>query len=383
MKRENHAMRLSVIVPVYNVSQYLDECLASIMRQKMRDMEVWLIDDGSTDDSALICNRYVEIDERFHVIHQRNQGVSAARNTGILKSSGEWILFIDGDDLLVDELTDHLYFANYDKADIVFFGYINQRENGTRFLGKLNSHSGLFSKEVNLALPHVALCSSLQNRISGWPGDISVCSPWGKIYRRSFLLDNNMFFTPGLPRGQDALFNFQIYLMSPKGYLESFMGYIYRKNPLSITHRYNCLITKYYQLLGKEYERTIVDIKDHTLRNELNILEIEFFLFCCQIDFAHKDNPYSYCERKKKFRQARDSMPFSRAFKKYDRKQFVLLGRKGRIAVWLCEKKLFFLYERYLNAYCLLERLVAKIKPWAAIVNKVRLLSYDKLRLER
>ena len=92
--------RLSIIVPVYNSEEYLSRCLDSILDQDMTSYEVILVDDGSTDSSALICDRYSATDPRFRTIHKPNGGVSSARNAGLNLAKGEYVMFVDSDDVL-------------------------------------------------------------------------------------------------------------------------------------------------------------------------------------------------------------------------------------------------------------------------------------------
>lgn len=98
-------MLVSVITPVYNTAQYLDECIGSILSQSMTDFELLLIDDGSTDGSGAICDRYAEKDKRIRVFHIPNGGVSAARNLGLDNARGEFVVFVDSDDRITP---DHL-----------------------------------------------------------------------------------------------------------------------------------------------------------------------------------------------------------------------------------------------------------------------------------
>ena len=91
---------ISVIVPVYNVEEYLEECLESVQNQTYTNFEVILVNDGSTDNSKEICERYCKQDTRFHLLNQENQGQSAARNHGVTASKGELITFVDSDDVL-------------------------------------------------------------------------------------------------------------------------------------------------------------------------------------------------------------------------------------------------------------------------------------------
>lgn len=93
----------SIIVPVYNVEKYLDKCLKSILRQTFKDFECIIIDDGSQDNSNIIIDKYVKLDQRFKVIHQKNMGISAARNAGLDIAEGDYITFIDSDDYIADD----------------------------------------------------------------------------------------------------------------------------------------------------------------------------------------------------------------------------------------------------------------------------------------
>ena len=96
--------RISIIVPVYNAEEYLSRCLDSILEQDMTSYEVILVDDGSTDSSSLICDRYSATDPRFRTIHKPNGGVSSARNAGLNLAKGEYLMFVDSDDYIADDM---------------------------------------------------------------------------------------------------------------------------------------------------------------------------------------------------------------------------------------------------------------------------------------
>lgn len=115
----------SIIVPVYNVEKYLDKCLESILRQTFKDFECIIIDDGSPDNSNIIIDKYVKLDQRFKVIHQKNMGLSAARNTGLDIAQRNYIVFVDSDDYIADEYLEKfaLKIADTD-ADIVICGFV-------------------------------------------------------------------------------------------------------------------------------------------------------------------------------------------------------------------------------------------------------------------
>ena len=121
---------ISVIIPVYNVEKYLRECLDSVLRQTCSDFELLLIDDGSRDSSGKICDEYASKDSRISVIHKENGGVSAARNLGLQNAKGEWIAFVDADDVIADTYLEKLYNGIQEgDADVCLCKYNQLREN--------------------------------------------------------------------------------------------------------------------------------------------------------------------------------------------------------------------------------------------------------------
>lgn len=123
---------ISVIVPIYNVEKYLPQCVESLMNQTLKDIEIILVDDGSPDCCPVICDEYAEKDKRIKVIHQKNAGVSAARNEGLKNAQGAFIGFVDPDDWVAPEIYQSLLDAiNETKADLAICGYAYCHENGT------------------------------------------------------------------------------------------------------------------------------------------------------------------------------------------------------------------------------------------------------------
>ena len=114
---------VSVIVPVYNVAPYLEQCLDSIVNQTYRNLEIILVDDGSTDESGTICDRYAEQDARIQVVHKENGGQSSARNVALDMMTGEWVLFVDSDDWIELNTLELLFEQKDERADLVEFGW--------------------------------------------------------------------------------------------------------------------------------------------------------------------------------------------------------------------------------------------------------------------
>jgi glycosyltransferase involved in cell wall biosynthesis len=125
-------MLISIIIPVYNVEKFLPRCLESIKNQTYTKLEVILVNDGSTDDSGLICDEYSKIDNRFVVIHKENGGVSSARNLALNRAKGKYIGFVDSDDWVELDMFERLYKLIQDnQADIAMCGYFKEKVDGT------------------------------------------------------------------------------------------------------------------------------------------------------------------------------------------------------------------------------------------------------------
>lgn len=116
-------MKISVIVPIYNTEKYLSECIESILSQTLQDIELILVNDGSPDNCDAICKKYAASDKRVKYIHQKNQGVSVARNTGMAEAQGEYLFFMDSDDTIDEKFLETSYFsAQQHNADLVVIG---------------------------------------------------------------------------------------------------------------------------------------------------------------------------------------------------------------------------------------------------------------------
>ena len=119
-----YAPLVSVIVPVYKTEKFIHRCIDSVLNQTYSNWEMILVDDGSPDACGQICDSYAEKDGRIHVIHQENQGLSAARNAGIKICKGEWIYFLDSDDFIVeDALEKMIFFSKSGTYDIIMAGF--------------------------------------------------------------------------------------------------------------------------------------------------------------------------------------------------------------------------------------------------------------------
>lgn len=186
---------ISIVVPVYNVSKYLDKCLQSIACQTYKDWECILVDDGSKDDSGAICDRWAQKDSRFMVIHQPNQGVSVARNNGIKEADGEYLCFIDSDDWVDSKYIQNLY-DHIGEAEIAVSGLTQEYDD----------HSGIKTVPSVTKLFPLEPCSILDfvelNR------NFLLYAPHEKLYRRDIITKYDIHFPVGCAYGEDLQFNY-------------------------------------------------------------------------------------------------------------------------------------------------------------------------------
>ena len=168
---EGFEYKVSVIVPVYNAEEYLRDCLDSLLMQTIdqKEMEVLLINDGSTDGSLEICREYGEIYDNIVIINKNNEGVSAARNIGIEKARGKYIMFLDADDELAKDTVGEIckYFDKvYDQVDMVTFPerkYLNGEEKEVHFRYKYLTKSGIYDLEKNRYITQSRINIAIKN----------------------------------------------------------------------------------------------------------------------------------------------------------------------------------------------------------------------------
>ena len=138
---------VSIIVPVYNVQKYLDKCIESMLKQTYTNIEIVLVDDGSTDGSASICDKYAADDERVVVVHKKNGGQSDARNVGLEKSTGEYICWVDGDDCIEENMIELLHKNLVDNnADISICNYHSRYESDNRKCKDITVKDGIWTR---------------------------------------------------------------------------------------------------------------------------------------------------------------------------------------------------------------------------------------------
>lgn len=219
-----NTVKVSLIIPVYNVENYLFKCLASAVNQTLKEIEIIIINDGSTDLSINIINKFLEIDKRIIFINQKNQGLSCARNAGIKIARGEYIAFLDSDDSVELTFLEKMY--NYSKetnSDIVMCNYFKVNEKTNRLLvAHKNAKDVIYTSEE--AVHKIILDLSIQNYA------------WDKIYKRELFINNNIFYPVGM-YFEDMPTTFRLFYYSNQiAYLnEPLYNYLQRENSITKT----------------------------------------------------------------------------------------------------------------------------------------------------
>ena len=210
---------ISVIVPVYNVETYLEECLDSIQNQTYTDFEVLLVNDGSTDRSKAICERYCKENRHFHLLNQENQGLSAARNTGVAASRGEFIVFVDSDDMILANYLETLMHYMREDVDIVESQFTVSNE---EFLAK------------SFKEPTILFEGNSQEAVKIFPKHVLNVNAVIKLYRRPIVeavpyIDGVIF--------EDVYCGIGMLKYIRKIIKIDYKGYYYRQRQASIMHR--------------------------------------------------------------------------------------------------------------------------------------------------
>jgi len=188
---------ISIIIPVYNVEQYLSRCLDSVIVQSYSNIEIIVINDGSTDSSGIICDIYAEKDNRIKVIHQSNKGLSAALNVGLDKATGSYIGFVDSDDWIEPDMYELLHAMLKDlNVPICAAGYYKAYDKGSRFMNNAVTISdGIISTEDMLLYP------LKRDDYMGFCGYV-----WNKLYSAGIINKYNKRFDENIRYGMDVLF---------------------------------------------------------------------------------------------------------------------------------------------------------------------------------
>lgn len=253
---------ITIIVPVYNAEKTLNRCIESILSQTFQDWELLLIDDGSTDISAEICDEYAAKDQRIRIFHKKNGGVSSARNLGLDYAKGEWVVFVDADDFVKKPYLIHLLEHSQKHADLV--------------ISYAEIHNG---NDIKKELYPSKLVDNTNFESIFIENDMHWhTSPWSKLYKRCIIEKHHLRFCEGMHIGEDAVFLYSYMLYSNKIYISPDTDYCYFAYiPGSLTKRVNSLAS---ETLAYNQIRVIVEslISQKSIKNPIALNNVNWLI---------------------------------------------------------------------------------------------------------
>lgn len=283
--------KISVIVPIYNVEKYLKKCVQSIVNQSYRELEIILVDDGSTDNSYSICNDFSSVDVRIKVLHKVNGGLVSARKEGLKAATGEYIGFVDGDDYIEQDFYHSLYRVIKDtNADIVHTGYSRDSDEGTDQVIPFTTKELELNEHNRLKLVSALLHSESK-------GDKVTQSIWSKLFKAEIIKENYNKVPDTLTYGEDLIAFLHCVYNANKLSLTEGAGYHYVRRENSITNKNSvdsiAKIWLQYSELKKIYRQYgIYDV----LKNDLEEFYVEFTLGIVKKMNSEKVNIYFYSD---------------------------------------------------------------------------------------
>ena len=252
--------QVSIIIPVYNVENYLRSCLDSVLSQTYKDFEVLMVNDGSTDSSGAICQDFAERDSRFHYFEKENGGLSDARNYGLERAKGHYITFLDSDDFLFEDYLENLYHASrLSNSDITIGGYCRFGDSNFYFYNDRFKSDSLVEFKDFQAIQY--LDSMLDVTF------ITFSTAWGKLFKRE--LFSELRFPYG-KYAEDQFLIWKLYMKADKIYVFNGASYVYRMNPSGLSNIFTLKHLDYIDALEERIKAT-KDIEGIEIQNSFNM----------------------------------------------------------------------------------------------------------------
>ncbi len=274
---------VSIIVPVYKTPEaYLRTCVESLISQTENAVQIILVDDGSPDKCPQICDEYAGKDGRILVIHQKNAGVSAARNTGIGAAAARYIIFVDADDWTSPSMcSDALEAARTYSPDVVLWDYVREYKNRSVEVRYFSGTSRVFGGAETEKLHELVL-----ELTSG------VGAVWCKMYRTAYLKENGFLFDTDLPRGQDIEFSLRAFSKITKAVYINKYDYHYRYDEGTASHHFSPCYAEYIERFVCKMQKFVsAQQNGGTLRKLLNIRTVHALLAVSVHYSFHPENP--------------------------------------------------------------------------------------------
>lgn len=329
-------MLISVIVPVYNVEKYLEQCVNSIINQSYKDIEIILVNDGSTDNSGNICNELAQKDNRIIVIHKENGGLGLARNSGLDVAKGEYVTFVDSDDYIETNSIEDMYnMVVEEKIDTCIGGFIRVLDD-TTVVGRKQYESKIYENEKVLTelLPKLIGSSTKEK-------DAIRMSVWNAMYSMKIIKDNNLRFPSERQYiSEDIIFDLDYYKYAKRVAISDNCNYNYRVNVESLTKSYN---PKRFELTKALYQKELEKIKELNIFEQADYrLKRQLFIYikACIKQENIKKSKLTYTQALKNIKNICEDEMVQNAINNYPVKD---LGIKQKVFVYMLKYKLAFI----------------------------------------
>ena len=311
-------IKVSIIVPVYNLENFISKCVDSLLSQTFKDLEIILVDDGSTDSSSQICDNYAKKDSRVKVIHQENKGLSGARNSGIEFSRGKWFIIVDGDDWLEPTAVENLYInAEKNKSDIFIASFFVNNERNQKKDSFFNVAEFHYSNKEDIfkLQENCISCNSISNKNAASNMGVT----WARIYLKEFIVKNNLKFIVGLKRTQDAIFNLYALEFAKKVDFLDVPVQHYRIWSSSASRKYS----KDFHITAAEIISNIRKFMSDTKKQKkfekaYNSKVVKLLLEIVKLEIAPKNNKNSFKKKRFLLKSLAESDIYNNSIKKVD-----------------------------------------------------------------
>lgn len=342
--------KVSIIIPVFNAEQYLSQCIESLIKQTYKNIEIILVNDGSTDNSLEICKKYGAKDNRIKIYSIKNSGVSIARNKGVSISSGKYITFVDSDDWVE---TNMLEFAimklKETESDIVIWSYFKNYYNDELMLSLIPGGDQVFEENKDILYLKSIYSMYGEEKVAE---SVSAGTVWGKLYTRDFIIKNNLKFNPSLTRSQDTVFSINAFSHAKKiSYFDKSL-YHYRINNSSTTSgtRFIQDTQKPFNLLLDEFEFFIEknDKNNKSYEDALDARTIQVLMWHLEHNYFHNEFPKGIFQRRKEIIKLINKEPYRSALLNARYNQLPLTKKQKTLASLFGNRLIITFYLIYI-----------------------------------
>lgn len=325
-------MKVSVIVPIYNMEKYLENCIVSLIKQTYLNLEIILVLDGCTDNSYNICKKYEIVDKRIKIYEKENGGVSSTRNLGLDKATGEYVMFVDPDDWMENDAI-QLSISKMEScgADVLQFNYKKIYEDISNKENNISINEGFFDKNDCI----FSCISELYGKEKLKREFGQIRTVWGKIYKKEKIKD--IRFLEDIYIFEDGIFNLFVFSNVEKIYFWDKKLYNYRIQKKSANNRYKADCVEQSNKILR-YLKNIISEKRILANEPYDLVVYENFMRTVNQYFCSKDNTQRNFENIKLLKKVANNDLYRESFKSLKYEYF---NMKNKILVLLIKMKFF------------------------------------------